>query len=226
MAEQRYVLQCKIRPSIRPRLRNTFCGCNCSSLRSLFSDSFPKPANESDPVAYSGREIPTPPRQYLNESVLSEEHDLLPISRELLYTVRDVKTLNGELVKALDAIDSARVKSVLDLGANPNIQHLSRKETPLMSACYNGDHDSVRYLLNAQADPNMRTDDAAIVTALMIAAENGMTETVSELLRFNADPHVRNAAGETALLAAARTNNHDAFAVLVGSMVSNNVEPM
>ena len=54
----------------------------------------------------------------------------------------------------------------------------------------------------------------------MIAAENGLTEAVAELLKCKADPHVRNPQGETALLAAARTNNHDAFAVLVGSMVS------
>ena len=139
--------------------------------------------------------------------------------------MRDVKTLNGELLKALDAIDSQKVKSVLDLGANPNFQHASRKETPLMSACYNGDSDAVRYLLNAQADPNTRLVGAigndSIVTPLMIAAENGMTEAVSELLRYNADPHIRNPNGETALLAAARTNNHDAFAVLVGSMVSS-----
>lgn len=126
-------------------------------------------------------------------------------------------------MKALDAMDSIRVKSTLDLGANPNFQHSARKETPLMSACYNSDFDSVKCLLNAQADPNLRGDKSTetfTVTPLMIAAENGMTEAVSELLRCNADPHVKNQNGETALLAAARTNNHDAFAILVGSMVS------
>ena len=89
-----------------------------------------------------------------------------------------------------------------------------------MTACYNSDTDSVKYLLNAQADPNQKPAGEDQVTPLMIAAENGMTEAVIELLAHMADPHVRNANGETALLAAARTNNHDTFAVLVGSMVS------
>jgi ankyrin repeat protein len=73
-------------------------------------------------------------------------------------------------------------------------------------------------LIAARADPNLTP--LADVTPLMISAENGLTEAVSELLRAKADPHLRNSQGETALLAAARTNNHDAFAVLVGSMVS------
>ena len=145
--------------------------------------------------------------------------DTLPISKNLLSTVRDMTGLNHELVKALDSVDPLRTKALLDNGANPNYQPQDRKETPLMTACYNSDAESVQYLLRALADPNQYSSNTR-VTPLMIAAENGLTDVVSELLRSKADPHVRNTDGETALLAAARTNNHDAFAVLVGSMVS------
>jgi len=145
--------------------------------------------------------------------------DTLPISKELLSTVRDMTGLNRELIKSLDLVDPIRTKALLENGANPNYQPHDRKETPLMTACYNSDTESVQYLLRALADPN-QCSSLSRVTPLMIAAENGLTDVVSELLRSKADPHVRNSEGETALLAAARTNNHDAFAVLVGSMVS------
>ena len=204
----------------RPGAVKSCCSFDCSGITSLFRSSFPKPALEAETSARRDTSV----RQYLNESLLSEDQDVLPISKNLLFTVRDVKTLNSELTKALDSVDSLRVKSILELGANPNFTHSSKKETPLMSACFNNDADSVKYLLNAQADPNLRGDTSntlSTVTPLMIAAENGMTECVSELLRCKADPHTRNHNGETALLAAARTNNHDAFAVLVGSMVSD-----
>jgi len=127
-------------------------------------------------------------------------------------------TLNKQLIISLDAIDAVRTKALLENGANPNYIPQDRKETPLMIACYNADVESVRLLLTAHADPN-RTP-ISDVTPLMIAAEKGCTDIVSELLRAKADPHLRNSNGETALLTAARTNNHDAFAVLVGSMVS------
>ena len=161
--------------------------------------------------------VPIQPNSLLDESMASV--DTLPISKELLSTVRDMTGLNRELIKSLDSIDPLRTKALLDNGANPNYQPHDRKETPLMTACYNSDTESVQYLLKALADPNQYSTQSRI-TPLMIAAENGLTDAVSELLRSKADPHVRNSDGETALLAAARTNNHDAFAILVGCMVS------
>ena len=197
------------------------CLFDCAPIKALFASAFPTPAQGvSAERIRSFEPVHSISRPFLNESVLSDEPDALPISSELMSTVRDVASLNKELVRALDSISSARVKVVLDLGANPNHQPSSRKETLLMTACYNSDTDSVKYLLNAQADPNQKPAGEDQVTPLMIAAENGMTEAVTELLAHMADPHVRNANGETALLAAARTNNHDTFAVLVGSMVS------
>jgi ankyrin repeat protein len=126
-----------------------------------------------------------------------------------------------ELEKAMDQSNPKRVKAALDQGANPNHVHSNKRETMLMAACYNHDEESLVHLLNAAADPNrVISKSADNITPLMIAAENGLARGVSELLRHNANPHVRNANGETALLAAARTNHHDAFALLVGSMVS------
>lgn len=158
----------------------------------------------------------------LNESALSEI-DSPPISRNLMDAVRDVTGRHSDLEDALESGNHDRVKDALDRGANPNGLHSVRRETLLMTACFNSDTESVFMLLHAGADPNqvMPGKQTDVVTPLMIAAENGMTEAVTELLHFKADPHIRNLNGETALLAAARTNNHDTFAALVGSMVSS-----
>ena len=197
------------------------CGIGCTSFRSLFSSSVPALAYSVSPR----RTQPAPledDRPLLHESVVSDGHPS-PISSGLLSVVRDVASLNVDLEKALDANNEKRVKAALEQGANPNHLHPNKRETMLMTACYNHDEESLVHLLQAGADPNRiialgQAGDQ--VTPLMIAAENGLTRGVSELLRHNANPHVRNSNGETALLAAARTNHHDAFAVLVGSMVS------
>ena len=195
------------------------CIFSCASLRSLWDSAVPKPApsNVQRRTISNTPPIAIQPNSLLDESMASV--DTLPISKELLSTVRDMTGLNRELIKSLDASDPVRTKALLDNGANPNYQPHDRKETPLMTACYNSDAESVQYLLKALADPNQYSSQSRI-TPLMIAAENGLTDVVSELLRSKADPHVCNTDGETALLAAARTNNHDAFAILVGSMVS------
>ena len=153
----------------------------------------------------------------------SEGHPI-EFSRNLANTVRGMNDLSRDLEEAIDVSDHEKIKTALDRGASPNHYHSHRRETLLMSACYNCDVESVKLLLEAQADPNLGISDkkrGVQVTPLMIAAENGMTDAVSELLNARANPHVRNSSGETALLAAARTNNHEAFAVLVGSMVSS-----
>lgn len=147
----------------------------------------------------------------------------MSFSKNLSKTMRVLVDIAKELEESVDSGNHERIAAALDQGANPNIYHSSRRETLLMTACFNCDLTAVRQLLDAQADPNQGISDrprGEQITPLMIAAECGMTEAVSELLNAKADPHTRNSNGETALLAAARTNNHDAFAVLVGSMVS------
>lgn len=144
-------------------------------------------------------------------------------STSLVNALRGGAELSKRLEAAVDACDHDGVRSALEHGANANHYHSTRRETLLMSACFNSDVESVRMLLAANADPNQGITDtkrSIHITPLMIAAENGMTDAVAELLHAKANPHIRNSNGETALLAAARTNNHDAFAVLVGSMVS------
>ncbi len=189
----------------------------------MFSSGIPR--GNSPTSALNARVHTYIPRNNLNlnESVLSDI-DSPPISRSLLDAVRDVNGLHNELENALESGDHERVKVALDHGANPNSYHSTRRETLLMTACFNSDTASLIMLLQAGADPNQvlpGRQSGTQVTPLMIAAENGMTEAVTELLRYKADPHTRNLNGETALLAAARTNNHDTFAALVGSMVSS-----
>jgi len=217
-----YAQSSAIKSLSRPGPPKSCCLFDCAGLKEFFTSSFPKAANLQ--TATEGRHLETGSglsKVHLDESFMEETDKSTPISRGLLLAVRDLTAMNKELEKALDAADSDRVKAVLGLGANPNHFSGNRKETMLMTACFNRDTESVKHLLHAQADPNQTVSGMKDqVTPLMIAAEHGMHEAVAELIKYNADPHVRNYQGETALLAAARTNNHDAFALLIGSMVS------
>ena len=202
---------------------------DCSGWRELFGSRFPKPAKLPNNLRVGYSKLADGSSQlHLNESVGPDDSgSVTGISKGLLSTVQDVSDMNKELERALDASDSDRVKAVLTLGANPNHFSSIRRETMLMTACFNRDVESVKHLLDAQADPNQVLPGSNNqVTPLMIAAEHGLHEAVAELIRHNADPHIRNRNGETALLAAARTNNHDAFALLVGSMVSQRPNPI
>ena len=194
------------------------CLFDCVGWRELFLSNVPKRSIRSENFGdvHAGSSKPQ-----LNESFATDDRGDTPISESLLAAVRDVASMNKELEKALDASDSDRVQALLNLGANPDHYSGSRKETPLITACFNQDLASIQYLLKAQADPNKVIPGVGDqITPLMIAAEHGMHEAVAELIKFNADPHKRSQNGDTALLAAARTNNHDAFALLVGSIIS------
>ena len=59
-----------------------------------------------------------------------------------------------------------------------------------MYGSYYGHHRAVSILLQANANPNLQTDDG--VTPLYMAAQNGHSDTVSILLQANANPNLHN----------------------------------
>src|SRR5262249_61898626 len=71
--------------------------------------------------------------------------------------------------------------------------------TPLLYAALYGDADSVRLLLNHDADPNIRNDAGA--TALMWAVED--PEKIRLLMGHGANVNARSADGQTPLIIAA-----------------------
>jgi ankyrin repeat protein len=215
-----------------PTMRNlshsvTKCSLfDCSGIMALFRSKVPDGVSHKSSPEEEGNTTNINYAHSLLHESMNSEGEAHHFSTSLSTAMRDVVEQSKELDAAVDACDHSRVKAALNHGANPNHFHSLRPETLLMSACFNGDSESVLLLLAANADPNQGVMDkkrSIQITPLMIAAENGMTETVSALLQARANPHARNSNGETALLAAARTNNHDAFAVLVGSMVSSTV---
>ena len=80
--------------------------------------------------------------------------------------------------------DTARVKALLDHGANVNAKD-SEGHTALMFAVVNLHRDVVELLLEHGADVNARADDGA--TALLLAASGGDAPLVRALLDRGAD---------------------------------------
>ncbi len=125
---------------------------------------------------------------------------------------------HGEVYRAIVAGDDARVRTLLDRGANPNarravLSELSRyllrrntraatpdfrEQTPLLIiAITKGQYPIARLLLERGADPNAR--DKAGYTVLAHAVLSGDPELVRLLLARGADPAARMPDGATAL---------------------------
>jgi ankyrin repeat protein len=65
---------------------------------------------------------------------------------------------------------------------------------PIHSACAVRDHESVRALLEAGADPNVRQQGG--LTPLHAAAHHGDTELADLLLKHGADPELADDSGK------------------------------
>jgi ankyrin repeat protein len=91
------------------------------------------------------------------------------------------------------------VATLLDAGANPNIQN-ERGRTILTWTAREGTEEAVEILLDAGADPDLRGDypSGEEVTALMLAARHENKEVVEALLSAGADPSLKNKDGEKA----------------------------
>ncbi|HEX9578743.1 MAG TPA: ankyrin repeat domain-containing protein [Myxococcales bacterium] len=101
------------------------------------------------------------------------------------------------LVVAARAGDAAKVRSLVDSGANIEERAGVNGWTPLMHAIHNDHPDVALLLLELGADANARANRGT--TPLMLAAPEGQVEVVKALLRRGADPRASTVDGVTAL---------------------------
>ncbi|MFG2137918.1 ankyrin repeat domain-containing protein [Streptomyces sp. NPDC048650] len=105
---------------------------------------------------------------------------------------RRQKKLSRHLFHEILAGDTARVKTVLRAGIDPNKLY-GEGTTPLYLASVTGEADIARLLLKAGASPDTESSGGfgSEGTPLCAAACWGHTETVRELLAHGADPNRR-----------------------------------
>ncbi len=116
------------------------------------------------------------------------------------------------LVDAVKAGDAARIRTLVDAGADVN-ESGPDGTTPLHWAAYGGDVEVTRLLLEAGAVAN--TGNRYGVRPLSLACVSGSSGVVEALLDAGANPNSTLTEGETALMTAARSGNADVVELLL-----------
>jgi ankyrin repeat protein/mono/diheme cytochrome c family protein len=118
----------------------------------------------------------------------------------------------AQLMTALRKGDRPLLRRLLDTSADHVNRYGMDGGTPLVDAALYGDAEDVRRLLEAGADPNLRS--AGNTTALMFAVDDA--DKTRLLLEHGADPNARSDEGQTALMiAVARPGASDVVARLI-----------
>ena len=116
------------------------------------------------------------------------------------------------LVAAVKAGDAARMRALIDAGADVNAAEPDGA-TPLHWAAYGADVEAARLLLEAGAVAN--TDNRYGVRPLSLACIAGSPGVVAALLDAGANPNSTLTEGETALMTAARSGNVEVVELLL-----------
>jgi ankyrin repeat protein len=123
------------------------------------------------------------------------------------------------LLLASGANNPLLVQALLKLGVPVNLQHApSFHHTALHEAVLKNDADTARCLLQAGADPNLRSQGGR--TPLHCAAERS-GQLTQLLLTHGANPEVRDSRGLTPLDLAHKTRNHTAETLLRDARTSD-----
>ncbi len=138
--------------------------------------------------------------------------------RTLLRQGEDVNAAQGD---GMTALHWAAYRGDLDMievlvYAGSNIEAVTRVAgyTPLLVATRTGHGDAAVLLIDAGADPRVRTSTG--VTPLHFAAEAGQTQAVQALIAAGAEVDVRESAmGQTPLIFAANAGRVDAVRTLI-----------
>ena len=111
--------------------------------------------------------------------------------------------------------DEAKVRLLLDAGADKNARLNDGRSVLYQVASINNANPILRLLLDKGADPNVALANGQ--TPLMAAANHGNVEAMRLLLAAKANPNARTGAGATALLSAAASRNPRAVEILLAA---------
>ncbi len=118
----------------------------------------------------------------------------------------------------LDAFEIARKGTIENakeiLKSNPNAFNVVNEEgySPLILACYKGNSEMTKFLIENGSDVNHKS---GMGSALMAATVKGNVEIAKFLLESKANPDITDSNGMTALLYAVNFKNHDLVKLLV-----------
>jgi len=118
-----------------------------------------------------------------------------------------------ELIRASGQGDIAKVRELLEKGANVDTRDKESGWTPLMAAAFSGSIDVVKLLVVKNADVNAQ--DKFAWTPLMISSRSGHPDIVRVLLDAGADVNTKTNAGYSALMAAAKQGHTDIVKLLL-----------
>ncbi|UCF81171.1 MAG: ankyrin repeat domain-containing protein [Acidobacteriota bacterium] len=119
--------------------------------------------------------------------------------------------INSDLLEAAKAGGTAKVKQLLNKGADVNAKN-EYGWTALMKAARYGRTETAKALLDAGADVNAETEKGT--TALMFAAAGGHIETVKALMDAGADVNAKTSEGATASMYAAKYGHAEVVEIL------------
>ena len=125
------------------------------------------------------------------------------------------------LVDAVKVGDTARIRALIDAGADAN-QAEADGTAPLHWAAYGADVEATRLLLGAGAVAN--TGNRYGVRPLSLACISGSPGVVAALLDAGANPNSTLTEGETALMTAARSGNVDVVELLLDAGANPNAQ--
>jgi uncharacterized protein len=127
-----------------------------------------------------------------------------------------------ELFQAAGTNNAAALRSLLQLGRDPNCVAEQYGHTPLYNACFSDSAETVRVLLEYGADPNKRFTyrspvDGRVEVDLVALMFARSMNVATLLLDVGADVNISAANGTTALMRAAFRGNPEVVQLLLGS---------
>jgi len=178
------------------------------------------------PLARPAEKIlrPAPVRSPADRSLIeaAEKGDLAGVKKALVEGANVNAGIDGSqtaLMTAALAGHRGIVQTLLDGGANPNVEAQHLGQTALAMAASGGHDEIVKLLLDRGASINHRSGKYkrpyAGVTALFIAALRNRVSTIDLLIKSGADPNIENDDGLTPLMYAAAKGLVDALNALI-----------
>lgn len=126
------------------------------------------------------------------------------------------KNLNRKLLKEAKKPDGdvEKIESLVKSGADISTQSASSKNTALHYACYAGNPDLVKCLIQLGAD--IEASNALKRTPLHTAASAGRVSAMGTLFLYEANPYAENRGRDTPLIIAERNGHKKTAKLLMG----------